>query len=151
MYQGMLFALVIVLMSLLVLRTYGSWRDAGASQPPSKRRTRQSAAVEPWHSVSCVGNCPALNTYKGKRFLVASVPPLPVPGCKADHCDCRYVHYTDRRDDMDERRGLNGLRAELYTQSGKGDRRSRSGGRRSEDRLTFHWSHLVTAVNQYSL
>ncbi|QFU74585.1 hypothetical protein EY643_02355 [Halioglobus maricola] len=140
MYQGILLAVLIVLMGLLAVRIVTAWRDASASKPAplSKRKTQQAASVQPWHSISCVGDCPALKTYKGKRFLVKNAPPLPVPGCTSGHCECRYVHYEDRRDELDDRRGLNGLRAELFSQSGKGDRREKHRGRRQDDELTLH-------------
>jgi hypothetical protein len=31
------------------------------------------------------------------RFLSGEAPPLPLPGCTAPRCLCRYAHYEDRR------------------------------------------------------
>lgn len=33
-----------------------------------------------------------------KRYLSSEAPLLPLPGCTASYCQCRYVHYEDRRE-----------------------------------------------------
>lgn len=33
-----------------------------------------------------------------KRYLSGEAPLLPLPGCTATYCQCRYVHYEDRRE-----------------------------------------------------
>ncbi len=33
----------------------------------------------------------------GKRFLIPEVPRLPLQGCDAAHCECKYRHFEDRR------------------------------------------------------
>jgi hypothetical protein len=56
---------------------------------------------EPWHAVSIVPHgraCPIALTFRGKRFLAAEAPTLPLDGCTAlTTCTCVYRHYTDRR------------------------------------------------------
>ena len=65
--------------------------------------------------------------------LPDEAPPLPVPECTSSNCKCRYVHYDDRRQDDADRRGIVGLRNELYSHSGEADRRTKSRGRRDSD------------------
>ncbi|HUL12696.1 MAG TPA: hypothetical protein VLU73_11075 [Methylococcaceae bacterium] len=43
--------------------------------------------------------CEAVNKLKDKRLLSNEAPLLPLPACDAAQCDCRYVHFNDRRDD----------------------------------------------------
>lgn len=81
----------------------------------------------PYHAVSCEGNCEALHSLQGRRFLVTEAPPLPVPGCSAEYCDCRYVHHRDRR--QGDRRSIGDLTRML---SDRPNRRH-SQGRREED------------------
>ena len=56
--------------------------------------------TNPYHAVSiqpgpaCRGTA---EKYKGKRFLSAEAPQLPLPTCDSRSCRCRYVHHNDRR------------------------------------------------------
>jgi len=53
-----------------------------------------------WHAVAIVaaaGACAAARACKDQRYLSAEAPPLPLPGCTAARCDCRYGHFDDRR------------------------------------------------------
>jgi hypothetical protein len=53
-----------------------------------------------WHAVTIAGTadaCAAAIACKDKRYLSAEAPRLPLPGCDAKVCDCRYAHYDDRR------------------------------------------------------
>jgi hypothetical protein len=61
--------------------------------------------VNPYHCVSIrfgPNCCQQVRAIDGQRFLAGSAPQLPLPGCEAASCDCRYVHYDDRR--AEERR-----------------------------------------------
>jgi hypothetical protein len=59
------------------------------------------AKSEPWHGVSIVGRgkcCPALDSYRGARFLPGQAPRLPLAECdQPQTCTCTYRHYPDRR------------------------------------------------------
>ena len=56
---------------------------------------------EPWHAVSVVAGalaCQSAGNRKGKRFLAAEAPPLPLPDCASPwRCKCTYRHHADRR------------------------------------------------------
>lgn len=88
---------------------------------------------QPWHAVSCHGDCKALRGFHGRRFLVDDAPPLPLPSCTAPRCDCHYVHHHDRRRGKGDRRAIEGLRAELYQLDESLNRRSSVAGRRRTD------------------
>lgn len=63
--------------------------------------------TNPWHAVSIIAGvqcCEAATKLAGRRYLARSSnaaserpPPLPVPGCDAAGCRCRYQHHADRR------------------------------------------------------
>jgi hypothetical protein len=53
-----------------------------------------------WHAVMIAvsaGACAAAQACKGKRFLSGDAPRLPLAGCDATRCDCKYRHFVDRR------------------------------------------------------
>ena len=91
---------------------------------------RAAAAGRRWHAVSIVVRstaCAAAQVCKGKRFLSAQAPRLPLPGCDAAQCGCKYRHHEDRRD---------GPRRELETPAERlrsGPNRRSSRGRRATD------------------
>jgi hypothetical protein len=41
--------------------------------------------------------CDAVKVIGTKRFLPGEVPAIPLPGCDAARCSCRYVRHDDRR------------------------------------------------------
>jgi hypothetical protein len=54
----------------------------------------------PYHAVSIEAGpqaCAAARRLKGERVLSSSAPMLPLSGCDAKICKCRYTHYIDRR------------------------------------------------------
>lgn len=53
-----------------------------------------------WHAVTILAPanaCAAAQACKGKRHLSTEAPLLPLEGCDAARCACRYRHYDDRR------------------------------------------------------
>lgn len=63
-------------------------------------RMEHRRVVNPYHCVSIRFSsncCQQVRAIDGQRFLAGSAPQLPLPGCEAASCDCRYVHYDDRR------------------------------------------------------
>ncbi len=70
--------------------------DAKVPDPATTRR----GSRQPWHAVviaASAGACAAAQACKGKRFLSSEAPMLPLAGCDARRCDCKYRHYDDRR------------------------------------------------------
>lgn len=59
-----------------------------------------------FHAVSIrfgANPCSKARRLHGQRFLSAAAPRLPVDGCDAADCDCRFVHHADRRAGDDRR------------------------------------------------
>lgn len=109
----------------------GTSRPAIARRPAPKRAADSSAAS--YQALSVVGNCTAARAIGGKRFLVREAPELPLPGCDAATCQCKFAHHDDRRrEDYDRRQKQNQLRSELYVSDGHRERRV-SRGRRATD------------------
>ncbi len=53
-----------------------------------------------WHAVAIVATadaCAVAKASKDNRFLSGEAPRLPLAGCDANCCDCRYAHFDDRR------------------------------------------------------
>ena len=89
----------------------------------------------PFHCVSCrcsAEHCKAADPLKKCYFLVKGAPELPVPECTAIPCQCRYVHYEDRRHEECDRREIFGIQNELYRYTQDQERRKVL-GRRMED------------------
>lgn len=63
-----------------------------------------------------------------QRFLLSEGISLPLQGCTARHCRCRFIHHKDRR--VGDRRDHDGLMAH-FSASTKSERRSRSDRRGS--------------------
>lgn len=90
--------------------------------------------------------CEAVRRLEGQRFLSAEAPRLPLQGCGAESCPCRYVHYNDRREE-DRRHPYGCYRSTPPTTIGQ-ERRNRA-GRRGTDvvELDDHEKHELTLDN----
>jgi hypothetical protein len=95
--------------------------------------SRRAVATDPYHSVTISAPrgraCRAAQECAGKRFLATEAPALPLAGCDAAGCTCRYVHHDDRR--AEGRRasdGITGIYRNWYDEERRG-----SSGRRDDD------------------
>jgi hypothetical protein len=75
---------------------------AFGSRPKSDRDLagKKLKTRPPWHAVSIApgpGACRNAELNVKKRWLAAEAPRLPLSGCDAATCDCRYIHHSDRR------------------------------------------------------
>lgn len=106
------------------------WRSATRQQ----RKAVHAAGRDTDKRYHCVeirsGNaaCRAVRSLELTRFLSDEAPRLPVPGCTAQKCTCRYVHFEDRR--QQDRRNPYGQWASVPPAI-VGERRARSDRRRS--------------------
>lgn len=76
--------------------------------------------------------CEAVKQLEGKRFLSDEAPMFPLPGCTSKACQCRYVHYDDRRARPDRRdpwATALGVKPIKDTVSEEDDRREKRGRR----------------------
>jgi hypothetical protein len=85
-----------------------------------------------WSAVAIApgsSSCEAASALKGRRFLSAEAPRLPLPECTSqDACRCVYRKYPDRRAGPRRAEDHTGMR-----RSGSGTERRRGRGRRSTD------------------
>lgn len=103
-------------------------------------KTGKSVAIprSPWRATSIVHDhmaCDAAKAISDRRFLDndRDTPLLPLPGCTASQCNCRYSRHHDRRDTSEDRRAPSALQSNLFAQAGKTNRRARKRGRRKTD------------------
>jgi hypothetical protein len=113
----------------------GIIRRLFGDQPPNAKDAVQTGArhgmAKPWHAVSivpCREVCTAGRRAVGARYLSKEAPSLPLAGCNAALCQCRYTHHDDRRHEL--RRAGDVWTAERQW-AGR-ERRARS-GRRATD------------------
>jgi hypothetical protein len=87
-----------------------------------------------WNAVSIVGatgSCDASRALKGKRFLSAEAPRLPLAGCSVPRaCLCVYKKYPDRRTGARREEDKTGLRRPV---AGESERRNKRGRRGSDE------------------
>jgi hypothetical protein len=117
----LILALVAVVLAAFTLRP--------RAQPPvTHTDTGDFRAVS--ISFDDAGACPAVRALESRRFLGADAPPLPLPECTADACNCRFERHADRR--------ASPRRAEetgVFERPFDGlEQRSEMHGRRAEDR-----------------
>lgn len=108
------------------------FRVATDARPGERREATRPAEDTRFRAVSIrpgEDSCEAARQFGNMRFLCAKAPRLPVPECTAPVCNCRYVHFSDRRSGQDRRRTYDWTRERNL---GVVNRRSR-GGRRSTD------------------
>jgi len=105
---------------------------AGLDRRGQDRSGLDRRQPSPWYAVSVVPgqeSCTLVKLHQGTRWLSAEAPRLPVPGCDAKHCDCRYRHYADRRANVQRKQDRDG-----WVRYHKGeDRRTGGRGRRASD------------------
>jgi hypothetical protein len=83
--------------------------------------------VNPYHAVGIApgaASCKAVAEHKGRRYLSAEAPKLPLAACDARSCHCRFVHFEDRRDGDDRRQRTMDARghAAIDRRRGRGSR-----------------------------
>ena len=97
------------------------------AEPPAPPKPKN------YHAVSIRSgpdSCESVKAFRGKRYLATEAPPLPVPGCDAAACDCRFRHHEDRRSGEDRRdmypgfHGINPNASMIEKRSGKERRKS---------------------------
>jgi hypothetical protein len=60
----------------------------------------ERTSIHRWHAVAIRTSstaCAASQACQARRYLSSEAPRLPLAGCDAAHCDCKYVHFPDRR------------------------------------------------------
>jgi hypothetical protein len=73
---------------------------SGKSFPKPPAAASATSSATQWRAVCIVPGVPACEVARSmieRRWLYAEAPRLPLPGCDARRCDCRYKHLPDRR------------------------------------------------------
>jgi hypothetical protein len=93
----------LVLVAIAALIALALWfRHAAKRRQPGAARVRDQK--RPSDTYRCVelryrsDGCDAVKRIAERRFLPGEAPEIPVPGCDAAKCYCRYVRHEDRRD-----------------------------------------------------
>ncbi len=110
------------------------------SMEPEEMREQVGEHRPSFHAVEIRtpdGGCDTVRSLRGRRFLSAEAPPIPLPSCRRDTCACYYVHHEDRR--STQRRNLQAQAA--YAANGSVTERRRSVGRRASDHILFDGGH----------
>ena len=103
-------------------------REALPAAAPAKKPNTSFHAVTIAPGPGC---CGAAKTLTDQRFLSRVAPPLPLKACNRDNCTCRYIHYSDRRQNYRRARDM-GVSVDGWVET---DRRPKTGrGRRQSDR-----------------
>jgi hypothetical protein len=125
-------ASVLIAVAVLIALAFW-WRQHGKRQHPRASRARDLAGTS--NDYRCVelrypgDACDAVKRIGAKRFLPGEAPGIPVPGCDAARCTCRYAHHEDRR--HDDRRHPFAQQASEPPSSAGGERRTKKDRRKS--------------------
>lgn len=111
----------------IVNRAIGSGTARTSPSAPSVAPRRSYHAVEIVAGDDC---CEIVRRYTGKRFLSGEAPVVPLQGCQAAECLCRYIHHEDRR--QRERR-TSDMAVTVDEYSGAERRAEEKRGRRATD------------------
>ncbi|MFT4614586.1 MAG: hypothetical protein ACI9NT_001733 [Bacteroidia bacterium] len=125
---------VIVFGAFLLSRLFFSSR-ADSSQSGDPDRRAHYSMSNPFHAVTIVPGqacCREIEQLQRESFLSDEAPSLPLSGCAAGSCECRYVHHTDRRDGSRDRRQPLAHLVEVWSLR---DRRETSGRRQVDMQL----------------
>ena len=123
--------LVVLVLGWLFLRR-GSQASPKKKQP--ERRTSTLTDTTEFHAVSIKfppKACDAAKALDGKRFLSKAAPLTPLPDCDIVDCQCRFVHYKDRRARVDRRSTFTS--SGLSTTTGKFEQERRQSDERRHD------------------
>ncbi|MCB1856198.1 MAG: hypothetical protein H6988_04965 [Pseudomonadales bacterium] len=134
----LLLVVVAAVAAFLVTRSKKSKPRATLNRARGSASGRRTPRAKPYSatSIACDDTaCDAARALGDRQFLDTDrdTPMLPLPGCDAARCNCRYVHREDRREVGEDRRHPAGLQAELYETGVNKNRRRQKRGRRRND------------------
>ena len=101
----------LMLLGLLFFKLRLSTTDSKKSKRPKKKERNKSphgtlSAKSSFGAVSIEfpeDACTAVRKLEGQKFLRSEAPITPLRDCSGPNCQCRYVHYNDRRSQEDQR------------------------------------------------
>jgi hypothetical protein len=135
----LLVILAAVLAFMVMRRGKGKTRSTlNKARSPARAGNGPRARIHPYSATAISFDdtaCDAVKAIGDRLFLDTDrdTPLLPLPGCDAPRCNCKYVHREDRREVGEDRRHPSGLQAELYDAGVNENRREKKRGRRGDD------------------
>ena len=130
-----------ILIGLLVLMVLG-WlfmrrgNNQSSTKVKTERRTSTVSDSSKYHAVAIKFSpkaCDAAKALDGKRFLSAAAPQIPLPDCDVVDCQCRFMHYKDRRARVDRRSVFTSSGLSATTGKYEAERRERPERRHDDD------------------
>ena len=97
---------LVLILALLLAIGWLMRKRAESAGSGARTNLRRKGGKTEFHSVSISFSknaCAAAEDLSGHRFLAKTAPSLPLPGCDADECSCRFEHHEDRRSGKDRR------------------------------------------------
>ena len=128
-----IFVGIVVIGILIVLILWFNRNQAPNDRQPSPRRRSQAGPDVRFHAVSikfASTACDAAKALEDQRFLSNAAPRIPLPECTVRECECRFIHYEDRRGEDDRKRPD---RQSLSDDSGEDEKERRLRGERRSD------------------
>jgi len=110
-------------------------RILGLFSGQKKAAAKPKPVQDPYHAVTISPGdsaCEAAKALVNKRILSREASMLPLKGCDAQSCQCRFVHYDDRRGDPRRAEDVGANKQSWWTGT-EADRSQR--GRRDTDDL----------------
>lgn len=126
--------MVLTIAALLVAGAVGYWAVFRRPAAPSPDSRSEQTAIRRFGGVEIrlrLDACDAARALEGQRFLAKDAPLLPLPGCDAHRCSCRFAKLADRRTD-DRRFEHGGLGAALYNDDDRRAKRERRAAEKAQ-------------------
>jgi hypothetical protein len=125
----------------------GAWlafgRKKGLRPASSRPVSYRCVGIQPADPVS---SCEVARAMSGRRFLPGQAPHLPLSGCTAARCACKYVHFDDRR--AGDRRSDLGQQVRKFHSLDWAERRSSRGRRKTDRRGMLTEAEMQAAIAQ---
>ena len=129
MQELMLGALLVLSIAWLVFRIRQNKKNAEADSRPTVKKRGAYDALAIKYSENA---CDAAKTMTGRRFLSSAAPRLPLPDCDLPECNCKFVHYDDRRVGPDRRSPFSQAGLTSATGTYERERREKTGRRNTD-------------------
>lgn len=97
---------IVIVVALVVAYAIMRKRKSGDNVRPDENQNTESQSGSSFHAVSlkyAANACQAAVDMDGRRFLSGAAPRIPLPGCDAHECRCKFLHHEDRRANEDRR------------------------------------------------
>lgn len=87
----------IVVIALAIAYVILRKRKSDSNVRPDESQEPAGKPDSTFHAVSLKFSTSAAKDMGGRPFLSGVAPRIPLPGCDANECRCKFVHHSDRR------------------------------------------------------